>query len=72
MNNQVKSIAIKQTVPFKGGIDLCPENTQSIKFKMAELHDIIDFKMGDIRNIVLNTIKHYYKTKSVVSDRQMS
>ena len=72
MNNQGKSITIKQTVPFKGGIDLCAENTQSIKFKMTDFQDIIDFKMGDIRKIVPNTIKHYYKTKSVVSERQMS
>ena len=51
MNNQGKSITIKQNVPFKGGMDLYPKNTQSIKFKMAELQDIIDFKMGDIRTI---------------------
>ena len=70
MNNQGKSITIKQNVPFKGGIDLCPENTQSIKFKMAELQDNFDFKMGDIGKFVPNTIKHYQK--SVVSDRQMS
>ena len=56
MNNQGKSM------PFKGGIDLCPENTQSIKFKMAELQDIIDFKMGDIGKFVPNTIKHYQKS----------
>ena len=37
---------------------------------MAELQDIIDFKMGDIGKFVPNTIKHYQK--SVVSERQMS
>ena len=64
MNNQGKSITIKQNVPFKGGMDLYPKNTQSIKFKMAELQDIIVFKMGDIRTIArlkLGNIAHLKK-----------
>ena len=64
MNNQGKSITIKQNVPFKGGMDIYPKNTQSIKFKMAELQDIIDFKMGDIRKIArlkLGNIAHLRK-----------
>ena len=65
------TIPLKQNVRCHGGI--CPENFQLYEIQNGRPSAIINFIMPDIRQYVgpARQLDHYYKTKYVVSRRDI-